>query len=146
MSDNERHVVLRVTPILQYLMRRETDRWFHSSVDFAVFQVITRPSSYPILLFTLAVTSIIGVFVADLWRFRLDVRIMLRNLLKLSPNTALRNTREIASQFLLSFPALWTHVFSLLGPRIFGARPRTPRGCDGPLTVTQCSFCVSLRA
>ena len=58
-------------------------------------------------------------------------------------NTALRNTREIASQFSLSFFVLWTHIFSLLAHREFWYMPSTPRSSarqifprDGPFSVT----------
>ena len=68
---------------------------------------------------------------------------VLRKLLKFSLNTALRNTREIASQVSLSFFVLWTHVFSLLAHREFWYMPSTPRGSvepifprDGPDSVT----------
>ena len=43
---------------------------------------------------------------------------VLRKLQKISLNTALRNTREIASQFSLSFFALWTRLFSADASRI----------------------------
>ena len=65
---------------------------------------------------------------------------MLRKLLKFSHNTALRNTREIASQFSLSFFVLWTHVFSLLAHREFWYMPSTPRGSVGPILPMRWTF------
>ena len=65
------------------------------------------------------------------------------NLLNFSLNTALRNTREIASQFSLGLFVLWTRVFCLLARREFWFVPSTPRGSvrpifprDGPFSVT----------
>ena len=94
-----------------------------------------------------------GAF-ADFWRLRLDLCIVLQNLPKVSPspNTALRNTREIASHFSLSFPVLRTHVFSSAGASLlslileFWCVPSTPRGCDGQPAVSQGSFCELLHA
>ena len=67
-------------------------------------------------------------------------------------NAALRNTREIASQFSLSFFVLWTHIFSLLAHREFWYMPSTPRSSarpifprDGPFfrdCVTFVNFCT----
>ena len=74
---------------------------------------------------------------------------MLRKLLKFSHNTALRNTREIASQFSLSFFVLWTHVFSLLAHREFWYMPSTPRGSVGPILPMRWTFsrdCVRIFA
>ena len=61
----------------------------------------------------------------------------------LSQNTALRNTREIASQFSLSFFVLWTQVFSLLVHREFWyiidatrlGRTNFPSRCTFSVTV-----------
>ena len=58
---------------------------------------------------------------------------VLRKQLKFSLNTALRNTRELASQFSLTFFVLWTHVFSLLAHRELWYVPFTPRGSVGPI-------------
>ena len=65
---------------------------------------------------------------------------VLRKLLKFSFNTALRITREIASQFSLSFFVLWTHVFSLLAHREFWYMPSTPRGSVGPILPMRWTF------
>ena len=55
-----------------------TDQFLYSSVDIAEFEVI-KPSSYPILHFSLTVTSIVGLL--PIWgRLRLDLYIVLRNL------------------------------------------------------------------
>ena len=69
---------------------------------------------------------------------------VLRKLLKFSLNTALRNTREIASQFSLSVLVLWTHVFSLLAHREFLYFPSTPRGSVGPIFPRDEPFSVTV--
>ena len=66
-----------------------------------------------------------------------------RNCLK-SLNTALRNTREIASQFSLSFFVLWTHIFSLLAHREFWYMPSTPRSSAGPIFTRDGPFSVTV--
>ena len=69
----------------------------------------------------------------------------LRKLLKFSLNTALRNAREIASQFSLGFFVLWTHVFSLLAHReFFFGTSSTPRGSVGPIFPRDVPFSVTV--
>ena len=63
---------------------------------------------------------------------------------KNSLNTALRNTREMASQFSLSFFVLWTHAFSLLAHREFWYVPSTPRGSVGPIFPRDGPFSVTV--
>ena len=72
------------------------------------------------------------------------MRNVLRKLLKLSLNTAVRNTREKASQFSLSFFVLWTHVFSLLAHREFWYMPSTPQGSVRPIFHMRWTFSVTV--
>ena len=129
-------------------MRRVTDRWFQSSADFAEFQVM-RPSSYPILHFTLAVTSIVGCL-KIFWCLRLDMHIVLRNLPSIrSQHGAEKHQRSSISVLVELSGTLDSRHFSAGASLLslvleFWFVPSAPRACDGLSAVTQCSFCESL--
>ena len=108
-----------------------------------------RPSSYPILHFTLAVTSIVGCL-KIFWRLRLDMHIVLRNLPSIrSQHGAEKHQRNSISVLVELSGTLDSRLFSAGASLLslvlaFWCVPSAPRACDGLSAVTQCRFCESL--
>ena len=97
-------------------------------MGFAEIRVI-RPPSYPIFALYPRFVGVINSI-----RLKAHYGLKLCNVLRMLMflNAALRNNREIASLFHLSFFVPWTHVFSLLAHRGFWYMPSTQRGSVGP--------------
>ena len=107
-----------------------TDQWLYSSVDIAEFEVI-RPSSYPILHFSLAVTSIVGLL--PIWgAFGLTCALC-------SGICHQRNSTTVLVELSGTLDSRLFSAGASILPLVleFWCVPSTPRGCDGPSAVTQ---------